>query len=157
MQIAGTWTGSYRLHSLEGTQPLEQMTIQLSFRRDWLGRLHGEAETASPAGFPGIGDLHGSYRFGRVRFTWTTRLPYRITPVGFAPLSGGGFANPTGPAGIPAEFDGRLVRSGGELVGTWRIATWMMLAETRRKVSVILARGDWRAERDGDARASKQP
>lgn len=37
--------------------------------------------------------------------------------------------------------------AGDELSGIWMIFTWMMLADSRKKVRVILTRGVWRAQR----------
>lgn len=154
MRISGTWAGSYRHLPLEEMSASDAVTLRLLFEQDWLGRLPGEAEAALPSGFPGIGALAGTYRFGRLRFTWTPRAAYRITSSGFAPMSASSQPqNLARPSGMPAEFESHVVRPGDELGFAWRITTWMMLAETRQKVQVILAHGEWRAEMQTDAGA----
>jgi len=120
------------------------MPFTLEAQAGWLGRFSGRAIDDSPSGLPGVGQVQGKVRWGSIQFSWLPSLPYQIEPDAFRPLPETAGSQP-----LPVHFAGRISRSGQTASGEWRIMTWMMQSETRRKMQVIIAHGTWHATRQG--------
>lgn len=144
MTTSQLWKGQYQFVPIDGSQSSKACAYTMDIERTWLGKVTGRAFDGCDGALPGIGLIQGAIRWGAVRLTWIPAAAYRIEQARFR-SSGDQEA---GGSALPIEFEGKLDASGRKASGEWRILTWMMENETRRKLQVIIAHGTWSMDRE---------